>query len=151
MVRTLTWSILAVLEMMLAGCASGPLTEVVVGPDGLAREVTVLQTKFAPKEALKRTAAVFERLELQRVKPPGYTSPDGGGFFSSELKDWPIASDAFSGDVRARTAAGEAIDAYATWQGQGTTSLKITTQLTTPQHAHLVELIETEMTRGVAK
>ncbi len=149
--RLFAWSVVAAMGLVLAGCTGGASTDVVVGPDGLAREVTVLQTGFAPKDALKRTAAVFERLELQRVKPPGYTAPDGGGFFATEPKDWPIASDAFSGDVRARTAAGEAIDAYATWQSQGATTLKITTQLTSPQHAHLVELIEAEMNRGVAK
>lgn len=143
MIRTLSWTIAAVLGLFLSGCVGTSTT--VIGPDGLARHVSAVQTSLTPKESLRRTSTVFERLELQRVKPPGYTPPGGGGIFSSEPKDWPIASDAFSGDVRARTAAGEAIDAYATWEGQGKTTIKVTTQLIQSQHEHLVEMIDQQL------
>ncbi len=120
----------------LAGCF-GPMTSTSVGSDGVTRTVTTLDTALIPKETLRRSTAVFTRLELRRVKPPGYTS--GGGFFANEPTDWPVVGDALSGNARAMTASGDTIDLYATWIGKDQTTVKITTTLKAAQHQRLVE------------
>ncbi len=127
---------LLLLTASLAGCA-GPMTSTSVGSDGVSRAVTTFVTTLTCKEALRKSTNVFSRLELRRVKPPGYSS--GGGFFASEPTDWPVVSDAFSGDARAMTAAGDTIDLYATWVGKDRTTVKVTTTLKAAQHQRLVE------------
>jgi len=138
-----------VMATLLGGCLGGASTSVVVGSDGTAREVSTLTTAFTPKETLRRGTNVLARLELKREKPAGYKEP--GGFFSSEPTEWPIVYDAFSGDARARTANGEGVDLYASWQGQGKTTLKITSTLPAVQHERLVNEITAELNRGTGK
>ncbi len=152
MLRTFTWSIAAVMGLLLAGCLdAGPSTTTVVGADGLPRQVSTLQTGYAPKDALRKSTNVLDRLLLARVKPQGYVPPGGGGFFSGEPKEWPIVADAFSGVAYGRTAANESIEIDANWQGQGATTVKITTQMPAAQHSHLVELITAELSRVPVK
>lgn len=148
MIEIFKGTAVAMIALLLVGCLSGGAsTDVVVGPDGVQKQISTLQTGYAPKDALHKATNVFDRLGLQRVKPQGYKPPGGGGFFSSEPKEWPIVSDAFSGVAYARTAANESIEIDANWHGQGATTIKLITQLPAPQHAHLLELIAAEMNR----
>jgi hypothetical protein len=132
--------------LICSSCISRVETSDVVGSDGLTRHVTVIQTSYTPRDAIKRAANVLERMQFTPVKPPNYSAP--GGWFSSAPKEWPIVYDAYSGVAYARTAAGEPIGLSATWQGMGTTTLKVTTQLSAAQHANLVEQIQQEFDRG---
>jgi hypothetical protein len=129
---------------LAAGC--GVSTNTVAGPDGAPRSVSEFKTALAPKDALRRATNVLQRLEIRRVNPPGYTAPGSGGFFgTSEPKDWPIKSDAFSGVAYGRTAANESIDLAASWAGKDKTIVKVTTQLAAAQHKRLVDEIEAEV------
>jgi len=132
----------------LAGCF-GPATSTSVGSDGVARTVTTIDTPLTPKEALRRATNVMARLELRRVKPPGYSA--GGGFFASEPTDWPVVCDAFSGNARAQTASGETIDLFATWVAKNKTTLKITTTLSAAQHQRLVEELTGDLNPPVSR